>query len=271
MGRPKHRLYLESRYRKLVRGLPQTIFWCPSCKGHRRRRVGCGACGGRGKLTDDSVQELLARRILPAFRARSGRFHGAGREDVDVRMLGRGRPFVFEVVAPRREDVDLDALLARFHETAGDRVRCAPFRRVDRHRVREIKQASWAKRYLVGVAFDAPITAAQMARLEGRQLEIDQRTPVRVVHRRADLTRRRLVVVRAVRPAADVGVELEIETAHGTYVKEWVSGDGGRSRPSLTELCGAPAVCARLDVLDILTGDDPRARIELSRPTDVGG
>ena len=53
------------------------------------------------------MQELVARQLLPAYRARSGKFHGAGREDIDVRMLGRGRPFVFEVVGPRRHDVDL--------------------------------------------------------------------------------------------------------------------------------------------------------------------
>jgi len=39
--RPRTNLYLESRYRKLQRGLPQTIFWCPVCKGDKRRRRGC--------------------------------------------------------------------------------------------------------------------------------------------------------------------------------------------------------------------------------------
>jgi hypothetical protein len=29
------------------------------------------------------------------------KFHGAGREDVDVRMLGRGRPFILQVLNPR--------------------------------------------------------------------------------------------------------------------------------------------------------------------------
>jgi tRNA pseudouridine synthase 10 len=28
--------------------------------------------------------------------------HAAGREDIDVRMLGTGRPFIFEFVNPRR-------------------------------------------------------------------------------------------------------------------------------------------------------------------------
>ena len=92
-------LWLESRYRKLRRGLPQTIFYCPRCKGDRRRRQGCEPCGGFGKLTRESVQELIARRVVPTMQAKTGQFHGAGREDIDVLMLGRGRPFVFETCA----------------------------------------------------------------------------------------------------------------------------------------------------------------------------
>ena len=104
---PRVDVWLESRYRKLRRGLPQTVFFCPVCKGDRRRRHGCAHCGGFGKLTKESVQELIARRLVPAMQAKDGRFHGAGREDVDVLMLGRGRPFVFEVRGARRPDVDL--------------------------------------------------------------------------------------------------------------------------------------------------------------------
>ena len=29
---PRPTVYLESRYRKLERGLPQTIFYCPECQ-----------------------------------------------------------------------------------------------------------------------------------------------------------------------------------------------------------------------------------------------
>ena len=39
---------------------------------------------------------------------------------------------------------------------------------------------------------------------------------------------------------------------HGTYVKESISGEGGATRPSLSELVGAPCECVELDVLAIL-------------------
>ena len=109
-ARPRSTLYLESRYRKLRRGLPQTIFYCPKCKGDRRRRRGCEACEGFGKLTKDSVQELIGRRVIPQMQAKTGKFHGAGREDIDVLMLGLGRPFVFEVVGAKNPNLDLEEL-----------------------------------------------------------------------------------------------------------------------------------------------------------------
>ncbi|MFO1055216.1 MAG: tRNA pseudouridine(54/55) synthase Pus10 [Planctomycetota bacterium] len=251
-------LCLESRYRKLVRGLPQTIFFCPVCKGDRRRRATCAHCHGRGKLSDDSVQELLGRRLLPAFRARTGKFHGAGREDIDVRMLGRGRPFVFEVVGPRREDVDLRELLARFHEEEGHRVRCDDFVVVDRRRVAELKEAQHDKAYRVGIRVEGALDPTRVAALAGASFEVVQRTPQRVAHRRGDLLRARRVRIIELRAVPDdesgAQFEIDIETAHGTYVKEWVSGDDGRTQPSLGSLLCTAATCVRLDVLDILDG-----------------
>ena len=37
----------------------------------------------------------------------SSLFHGSGREDVDVLMLGDGRPFVLEVINPKKRSIDL--------------------------------------------------------------------------------------------------------------------------------------------------------------------
>lgn len=253
--RPKTRLFLESRYRKLTRDLPQTIHYCPECKGDRRRRVGCACCGGRGRLSADSVQELLSRRLLPAYRARTGKFHGAGREDVDVRMLGRGRPFVFEIVAPRVFDVDLEALVERFHAEEGERVRIEPFRAVPRQRVGELKEAQFDKLYRATVELADDVDVARLEGLVGRELALSQRTPARVAHRRADLVRERRAMVVAVRGLAPRRVDVDVRTSHGTYVKEWVSGDDGRSTPSFAELCGVAASCAALDVLEVFTGE----------------
>lgn len=253
---PKVIFYLESRYRKFERGLPQTIFYCPECKGDRRRAKGCKRCEGFGKLTRDSVQELIARVVLPAFKARFGKFHGAGREDLDVKMLGRGRPFVYEVVGVRNESADLEAIDARLREVYEGRIELDPFKKVERSRVPYWKEAHLDKCYRAWIETDSPVDPELLQSLIGRSLEIIQRTPSRVAYRRADLERQRSVDIFGVGEVTDRGFTIDIRCMHGTYVKEWVNSDEGRTKSSLAELLSVGCECAALDVLDIMTEDD---------------
>ncbi len=248
---PRSNLYFESRYRKLVRGLPQTIFWCPTCKGDRRRRVGCEPCQGFGKLTRESVQELIGRRMLPAFQSRTGSFHGAGREDIDVLMLGRGRPFVYEVTGARKFDVDLVALRSEIVTRAEGAIELEPFVAVRRERVAYWKQAQFDKIYRAEVTVSAPPRSLDQALAFAGP--VVQRTPQRVAHRRADLDRERTVRVLALVPLGADQLELRVLCQHGTYVKEWISGDEGRTTPSLATLLQVDCKCTALDVLEIVT------------------
>jgi tRNA pseudouridine synthase 10 len=259
---PRTNLWLESRYRKLRRGLPQTVFFCPDCKGGRRRRVDCVRCGGFGKLTRESVQELIARRLLPALQAKAGRFHGAGREDIDVLMLGRGRPFVFEVLGARRSDIDLEALRVEIEQRAEGAIELQPFVRVERKRVVYWKQEHFEKVYRAEVALDGEPDAAACERAAAFAGQIVQRTPQRVSHRRADLDRQRRLRVLSLQPAGPSALELRVQCEHGTYVKEWISGDEGRTEPSLASLLGVGCRCAVLDVEEILTDDVPGPRLQ---------
>ena len=259
-ARPRSNLYLESRYRKLRRGLPQTIFYCPKCKGDRRRRRGCGHCEGFGKLTKDSVQELIGRRVVPQMQAKMGKFHGAGREDIDVLMLGQGRPFVFEVVGARNPNLDLEELRRDIVERAEGAIELAPFERVERKRVVYWKETHFDKVYRAEVAVDAPPEDSAVAAVRSFAGAILQRTPQRVAHRRADLERERRLRVLSFEPRADGALELRVVCQHGTYVKEWISGDEERTSPSLAKLLGVGCRCAVLDVEEILTPevDGPR-------------
>ncbi|MGA8537419.1 MAG: tRNA pseudouridine(54/55) synthase Pus10, partial [Thermoplasmata archaeon] len=95
-------LYVRGRYRKLDRTIPQTHWPCRRCRGR-----GCDTCGGSGKTYPTSVEELVGAPLLSSAEAAETRFHGMGREDIDARMLGRGRPFVLELVRPHRRTFDL--------------------------------------------------------------------------------------------------------------------------------------------------------------------
>src|SRR5262245_47816825 len=121
--KPKIRLFIEGRYKKLVRDLPQTIFYCPECKGKKRKKgVPCERCQGHGKLSKDSVQELIERVALRQFRCWESKFNGAGREDIDVRMLGTGRPFILEMENPKTPMVDLRELEATINKEYEGRI-----------------------------------------------------------------------------------------------------------------------------------------------------
>jgi tRNA pseudouridine synthase 10 len=44
---------------------------------------------------------------------------------------------------------------------------------------------------------------------------------------------------------------LTLEAESGTYIKELVSGDNGRTKPSISEIIGEPCTVTELDVIDI--------------------
>ena len=248
-AKPKVRLFLEGRYRKFVRDLPQTVFFCPKCKGR-----GCRYCDGYGKLTRDSVQELMGRKILPRYKARRGKFHGAGREDLNVRMLGAGRPFVFEVVAPKNLIVDLAEIEDAINDYGSGRIEVTELVPVPRKRVAQLKEAKSEKVYRALVEVNEDIDDRELEALEGRVLEVTQRTPKRVAHRRADRERvRRVEIVAALfdDDQSDRHFEIELRCEHGTYVKEWISGESGRSSPSLADLLDRDTRCLALDVWDV--------------------
>jgi tRNA pseudouridine synthase 10 len=84
---------------------------------------------------------------------------------------------------------------------------------------------------------------------------IKQQTPLRVVHRRADLTREKYIYKVKVKKVAPNQAELIVQCQGGLYVKELVSGDAGRTVPSVSGLLGTGAKTLKLDVLKVIIRD----------------
>ncbi|MEE9593224.1 MAG: tRNA pseudouridine(54/55) synthase Pus10, partial [Thermoplasmata archaeon] len=103
-------LFIYGRYRKLA-PMPQTKWPCRECRG-----VGCETCDNRGTLYETSVEEVVAAAVMPQSEGEDHTFHGMGREDIDARMLGRGRPFVLEIHRPRRRTLDYRAIQRQVDE-----------------------------------------------------------------------------------------------------------------------------------------------------------
>ena len=62
------------------------------------------------KLYPESVEELTSKPLLEAAEGETTSFHASGREDIDARMLGTGRPFVIQVSEPKKRSIDLKEL-----------------------------------------------------------------------------------------------------------------------------------------------------------------
>jgi len=98
-------MFIAGRYTKQSREIPQTRWPCRICHGK-----GCARCHGTGKMYMQSVQEIIGDIALEMTGGDANAFHGMGREDIDARMLGEGRPFVLEIDHPRRRNIDLEDL-----------------------------------------------------------------------------------------------------------------------------------------------------------------
>jgi tRNA pseudouridine synthase 10 len=62
------------------------------------------------RKSESSVEELICDPLNKSVIAAEWRFSASGREDVDVRMLGTGRPFVVEFINPRRVNFTVEQL-----------------------------------------------------------------------------------------------------------------------------------------------------------------
>tara|TARA_B110000444_G_scaffold261531_1_gene314778 strand:- start:31789 stop:33540 length:1752 start_codon:yes stop_codon:yes gene_type:complete len=344
--------YLYGRYRKLERGIPQTRWPCRACKGR-----GCERCDMTGLQYKKSVQDLIGNPLLPVFGSEEHAFHGMGREDIDVRCMGRGRPFVIEMKEPKLRKTDPIEMMKLINDNAEGSIEITGLRDSTRSEVVRLKDTPAEKSYTIRFKL-SPLNEAEYAVLtapldltkenKGRSnnkrkrrgdnkrdntkplateietentkpgkdkldtmkkaelvalcvefsvkksgtkdelierilnieepvietfdlpeddfilksilslegVKLAQRTPERVAHRRADLIRRRTVFEvhqPVIEMTEESGREIEVtmRCESGTYVKETVHGDSGRTQPSIASLLKAKCEVIWLDVGDI--------------------
>ncbi|CUF97571.1 Hypothetical protein, putative [Bodo saltans] len=186
------------------------------------------------------------------------KFHSAGREDVDVRMLGTGRPYVLELVAPHRQAFsakELADLEEQVNECPSGGVESASLRYTTTDITVQLARHSESKTktYRCVVWCSRPITSNHddvLLRVNAlKDVSVSQRTPLRVLHRRSLLDRPKIIHGITCQRVNDHWLMVDLETQAGTYVKEFIHGDNGRTSPSLGELLGGRTDIIQLDVL----------------------
>jgi len=217
-------IYVHGKYRKLVRGIPQT----------------------KWDMYPVTVEDIIAKPFMKATKGTGHALHGSGREDIDARCLD-GRPFILEIESPKRRVLDLKALEREVNKSR--KVKVSGLRVSSRKEVREVKAEKRDKTYRVVAIFSKPVTGLE--KLKKLQCVINQKTPTRVMHRRADLLRHRKVKAISWKKLSAKVVEFTVRAESGLYVKELLTGDGGRTHPSAAELLGNEAKIKSLDVVKI--------------------
>ena len=64
-------VFIKGRYKKLVRGIPQSHWHCRTCKGR-----GCEKCNFTGKQYQTSVEEIIAEPFMEVMKGSSEALHG---------------------------------------------------------------------------------------------------------------------------------------------------------------------------------------------------
>ncbi len=236
-------VFIYGRYRKLS-PMPQSKWPCRYCGG-----AGCPMCNFTGRQWRETVEYYMADVALGMFLGRETAIHAMGREDIDARMLGSGRPFVLEIKGPLNYIVDFKLLEEEINKHARGKIEVIGLRWSSKREARELKAAKPKKLYLAVVKCeDMNVNFERLRELVG--VKIRQRTPTRILHRKGEKERIRKVYDLKWTVVNDK-LLLVILAESGLYIKELVSGDNGRTRPSVSEILGTKCVCEHLDVLEV--------------------
>ena len=185
-------------------------------------------------------------------------FHSAGREDMDVRMLGKGRPLLLQSLNPRKTvslKNDSAAGLAEFQAFCNGNVEGAAYQEW----MKSIENTK-RKQYRCLCWLSQPIADQKEleARLAVNEVEcpllLKQWTPIRVLHRRSLTERTKQLFGIELKWMERHWCQVDIISEAGTYIKEFCHGDRGRTTPNLASLLQCDnANIIQLDVVEVLT------------------
>uniref|UniRef100_A0A0M3HXN1 tRNA pseudouridine(55) synthase n=1 Tax=Ascaris lumbricoides TaxID=6252 RepID=A0A0M3HXN1_ASCLU len=150
-----------------------------------------------------AVCEKIASPFIRVAKCDSTRFIASGREDIDVRMLGSGRPFALQLINPHLTapfgGEQLGESLKKIAEEINSQcdIRLgAPLRRISMKETESLKvrQDEKRKSYTAYCYSTQSLDEKLLDELSSKApIEISQKTPVRVLKRRPLLDRKRTI------------------------------------------------------------------------------
>jgi len=217
-------LYVYGEYKKLVRGIPQT-----KLKGY------------------ETVEDLIAKPLLKVTRGHSHTMHAIGREDMQARCLA-WRPFVLEINQPLKRMANLKAIERQINR--GKKVKAKGLRYSSRKEIVQMKRKRIEKVYRLTAKFEKPVE--DIKRVEKLVGTVKQKTPRRLLKDKPDKLRHKKVKSIKWKKINTKNYEFEIQTESGLYIKELVSGDNGRTKPSISGILGNTGEIKQFDIVKII-------------------
>lgn len=233
-------IYLGGRYFKFKRNVGQTPWVIDGVS-----------------VSEHNVQDIIFDAICDTlgFDRKQMTFSASGREDLDVRMLGTGRPFYIKIENPANRNILKSQLLAIEESILKTELAAVvKLKIVYASDLNKIKtgEESKKKTYKALCKTDAPDIKQAIEKINALEaLEITQATPMRVLHRRSLLPRTKTIHKMEAKETEGNLFEVEIVTQAGTYVKEFVHGDLERTCPNLCSIVGYSTDIVALDCIDI--------------------
>lgn len=307
-------IYIAGRYRKNVRGISNTPITFLRDNRNIKQNENKGTKDIKDTTTNISIENTSEKECEPVkittkavsdwinpiqeyFKGEKCIFMSSGREDIDVRMLGKGRPFIARIENPTKNlPRKMETLSLVMGDTENPKEReeriaeygniqipyamdqsvelldlCLVMGKKACMAMKNIQEQK-KKRYMAIIytvedtkcVYKNLLDAGYIEKSEYLicpQINLAQKTPLRSLHRRADLTRERNVydcrieiLTRAETdeyPPEGTLMRIDLVADAGTYIKEFVNGDMGRTTPSLSQSINRYCDVVELDVTGI--------------------
>jgi len=221
-------IYLFGRYVKNVRGLSQKQERCKVCNGK-----GCVQCNNTGLSGFDSVEGIIAKKLIDSFNCDSAKFAWVGGEDKDSLVLNEGRPFFVKVINPRSRFVEPKEI------SFGNGVQARFIKEVDRLPDKPLR---FKVKVTLTIECERNIDDASLERL--KQLN---NASVKFAGKKSREVSKNIHEFNAM--ASNNVLEVSMVADGGLTIKQFVGGDG--IEPSISQLIGCKATCKSFDVLSV--------------------
>ncbi|HEY8140526.1 MAG TPA: tRNA pseudouridine(54/55) synthase Pus10 [Nitrososphaera sp.] len=220
-------LALAGRYTKKASGMPQKQDRCPDCEGK-----GCGSCNHSGLSGYDSIEGVIAKKLMAITKGITPRFSWIGSEDQNSQVLGKGRPFYARVSDPRKRNFRKITIRGNGVQAILSTVDELP-----------TTQPRFIVKTRIHIRCDKNLTKKELQALRelaGREVSYRNRSKMATKRIRSASVRR----------IDSNNLVLTVVADGGLMIKQFVGGEE-YMKPNISEVLGCKCECVRFDILDV--------------------